>query len=61
MFKLFTEVQEIITEVQNSKVVIESISSLVEEVSKAYSAQIETFLVSILKHETFHTLYPRVS
>lgn len=49
MFKLLTEVQEIITEVQNPKVVVESISSLAEEVLKTLSAQVETFLVSNLK------------
>lgn len=55
MFKLLTEVQEIITEVQNPKVVVESISSLAEEVLKTLSAQFETFLVSNLKIK--HPLY----
>ncbi|KAH7511752.1 hypothetical protein FEM48_Zijuj12G0016100 [Ziziphus jujuba var. spinosa] len=42
--KLFKEVQEIVMEVQNSKVVIDSISSLMEDVSRTFSGQIETFL-----------------
>ncbi|EXC19622.1 Centromere-associated protein E [Morus notabilis] len=42
--KLFSEVQDVIFEVQDSKVVIESMTSILDEVSKTFSALIETFL-----------------
>jgi hypothetical protein len=43
------EVQELMSEVQNSELVVESVSSLVEEVSKSFSALFDVFHVSILE------------
>lgn len=40
------EVQELMSEVQNSKEVVESASSLMDEVSKSFSDIIDVFLVS---------------
>jgi hypothetical protein len=40
------EVQELMSEVQNSKEVVQSASSLLDEVSKSFSDLIDVFLVS---------------
>lgn len=40
------EVEELMSEVRNSKEVVESASSLMDEVSKSFSGLIDVFLVS---------------
>uniref|UniRef100_A0A7N2M351 Kinesin-like protein n=1 Tax=Quercus lobata TaxID=97700 RepID=A0A7N2M351_QUELO len=48
VIKLSVEVQELMSEVQNSKKVVESVSSLVDEVSKSFSSLFDVFHVSTL-------------
>jgi centromeric protein E len=43
VIKLSVEVQELMSEFQNSELVVESVSSLVEEVSKSFSALFDVF------------------
>lgn len=47
--KLLSEVEDVILEVEDSKVVTKSMASLLDEVPKTFSALIETFLVSTLE------------
>ena len=49
MNKLLVEVQDVISEVQGSKLVINSIFSLLDDVSKTFPSLFEKFLVSIVE------------
>lgn len=49
VIKLSVEVQELMSEVENSKEVVEIASSLTDEVSRSFSDLIDVFLVSTLE------------
>ncbi|XP_075637404.1 kinesin-like protein KIN-7O isoform X3 [Castanea sativa] len=55
VIKLSVEVQELMSEVQNSKKEVESVSSLVDEVSKSFSSLFDVF------HQDFRTLITQSS
>lgn len=48
MFNISMEVQEIMSEVQNSKEAVQSVVLLVDEASKSFSALFDVFLVSVI-------------
>lgn len=54
MIELAKGVQEIVLEVRSSEIAIESVSSVLDEVSKSFSVLFNTFLVSISEASSYN-------